>query len=98
MKEYEAVRVDTGLHGQLISQIVVVCRNLKKSGESLLRNYFKLGRLVDTLHNEGYSYREIERALRNKEANDWIPRHTTLFRAHKFYLAVLLHESSKRSC
>lgn len=54
----------------------------------MLNNYFELGRLVDTLHKDGYSYREIERDLRNTESNEWILRHTTLFSAHKFYLAV----------
>ncbi|MEM1941138.1 MAG: hypothetical protein QXS96_07490 [Candidatus Caldarchaeum sp.] len=66
---------------QLISEMVDVCKRLRRSGEDLLRNYFKLGELVDALYIEGFSYREIERALRNRRPDDWIPRHTTLFRS-----------------
>ncbi|MEM2592879.1 MAG: hypothetical protein QXI60_09860 [Thermofilaceae archaeon] len=72
----------------ILSEIVETCRKLKKSGEDLLRNYFQLGRLVDTLHSMGLSYRQIEKDLRDKEPEAWIPRHTTLFNAHKFYHTV----------
>ncbi|MEM3041363.1 MAG: hypothetical protein QXG97_04995, partial [Nitrososphaerota archaeon] len=43
---------------------------------------------VHTLHSMGLSYRQIEKDLRDKEPEAWIPRHTTLFNAHKFYLTV----------
>ncbi|MEM2910797.1 MAG: hypothetical protein QXO01_07025 [Nitrososphaerota archaeon] len=72
----------------ILSEIVETCKKLKKSGEDLLRSYFHLGRLVDTLHGMGLSYREIEKDLREREPDAWIPRHTTMFNAHKFYLTV----------
>ncbi|MEM0461854.1 MAG: hypothetical protein QW318_06630 [Candidatus Caldarchaeum sp.] len=76
---------------RLISELVDVCKRLRRSGEDLLRNYFKLGELVDALYMEGFSYREIERVLRDRRPDGWIPRHTTLFSAHKFYLTVKSH-------
>ncbi|MEM2066504.1 MAG: hypothetical protein QXH59_08495 [Candidatus Caldarchaeum sp.] len=82
------VELITSSRTYILSEIVETCRKLKKSGEDLLRNYFHLGRLVDTLHSMGLSYRQIEKDLRDKEPEAWIPQHTTLFNAHKFYLTV----------
>ena len=67
-------------------------QSLKRSGQDLLKNYFKLGKIVDTLHNEGFSYgNNIERVLRKRVLNDSILRFTALFSGHKFYLAVKNH-------
>ncbi|MEM4282771.1 MAG: hypothetical protein QXN89_03830 [Candidatus Woesearchaeota archaeon] len=82
------VRLITSSRTYILSEIVETCKRLKKSGEDLLRNYFHLGSLVDTLHSMGLSYRMIEKELRDREFNEWIPKHTTLFNAHKFYLTV----------
>lgn len=61
---------------------------IEKGWRGRITTYFHLGRLVDMLHDMGLSYRQAEKDLRDNAPDARMPRHTTLFNAHKFYLTV----------
>jgi len=79
---------DNAFH-QILLKIVETCKRLRRAGRELLRYYFELGRLVDVAYGKGFSYRQLETHLRGVGEGVWIPRHATLFNAHKFYKLIM---------
>lgn len=65
-------------HNQILTEIAMTCKQLRKTGKNLLRYYFQLGALVDKLHKNGVSYRKIVTDLKKGSSGrlDTDPHHT----------------------